>query len=103
VHRELRIADCGIRNKNLKNFPFIDSAFSIPKSEFEKEAIMPRREKDRELARRRKRRKERRKLRAKGLLGSPVGTVKESEKKKSEKAPVKEPPQEGLEKTPSGD
>ena len=45
---------------------------------------MPRREKDRELARRRKRKKEVRKLRAKGVL-PPTGTVvspKEVEKKK---------------------
>jgi len=98
----LRIADCGIRNKNLKIISFINSALRIPKSEFEKEEfIMPRREKDRELARRRKRSKEKRRLRAKELLASPVVTVKESEKKKLEKAPAKETPQEGIEKTPS--
>jgi len=62
---------------------------------------MPRRERDRELARRRKRKEERRKLRAKGLLGPPLGTVRESEKKKPEKAPGKETPQEGVEKSPS--
>jgi hypothetical protein len=62
---------------------------------------MPRRERDREIARRRKRKKERRKLRAKELLGRPVGTAKEGEKKKPEKAPVKEIPQEGAEKLPS--
>jgi hypothetical protein len=98
----LRIADCGIRNENLKIIPFINSALRIPKSEFEKEVIMPRREKDRELARRRKRSKERRKLRAKEVSRSPVGAVKESEKKKPEKAPTKETPEEGVEKPPSG-
>ncbi len=56
---------------------------------------MPRREKDRELARRRKRAKERRKLRAKGLLTTPpegmkVGAVREAGKKKAEKAAPKE-------------
>jgi hypothetical protein len=56
---------------------------------------MPRRERDREIARRRKRKKESRKLRAKGLSGSPVGTVKEGEKEKPEKGPPKETPQEG--------
>ena len=53
---------------------------------------MPRREKDRELARKRKRLKERRKLRAKGLL-PPVETVvapKEVEKKKTKKEAPKE-------------
>jgi hypothetical protein len=62
---------------------------------------MPRRERDRELARRRKRSKEKRKLRAKGLLESPVGTVKESEKKKAEKGPAKEISPEGVEKPSS--
>jgi hypothetical protein len=62
---------------------------------------MPRREKDREMARRRKRNKEKRKLRAKELSKSPVGAVKESEKKKPEKALVKEILQEGIEKPPS--
>jgi hypothetical protein len=51
---------------------------------------MPRRERERELARRRKRNKERKKLRAKGLLGPPIASVKEDEKKKPEKAPAKE-------------
>ena len=53
---------------------------------------MPRREKDRELARRRKRKKEVRKLRAKGLLPA-TGTVespKEPEKKKVKKEVPKE-------------
>jgi hypothetical protein len=59
---------------------------------------MPRRERDRELARRRKRSKERRRLKAKGLLRSPVGRVKENEKKKPEKKPLKETPQEVVEK-----
>jgi hypothetical protein len=59
---------------------------------------MPRRERDREIARRRKRKKESRKLRAKGLSGAPLGTVKEDEKRKPEKTPVKETPQEGAEK-----
>jgi hypothetical protein len=59
---------------------------------------MPRRERDRELARRRKRRKERRKLRAKELLKPPVGNVKEIEKKKPDRKPLKETPQEVVEK-----
>ena len=61
---------------------------------------MPRRERDRELARRRKRNKERRKLRAKELSRSPAGAVKESEKKKPQKPLTKEIPPEGVEKTP---
>jgi hypothetical protein len=63
--------------------------------------IMPRREKDRELARRRKRNKEKRRLRAKRLMESPAGAVKEAEKKKPEKAPAKEAPREDLEKPAS--
>ena len=59
---------------------------------------MPRRERDREIARRRKRKKESRKLRKKGLSGPPIGTVKDSEKKKSERVPEKETPQGGVEK-----
>ena len=62
---------------------------------------MPRRERERELARRRKRNKERKKLRAKGLLEPPIASVKEDEKKKPEKAPAKETPQEGVEKKSS--
>jgi len=62
---------------------------------------MPRRERDRELARRRKRLKERRKVRAKGLLGSPVAGAKESEKKKLEKGQVIEALQEVVEKIPT--
>ena len=62
---------------------------------------MPRREKDRELARRRKRNKEKRRLRAKRLIESPAGAVKEAEKKKPEKAPAKEAPREDLEKPAS--
>ncbi len=50
---------------------------------------MPRRERDREIARRRKRRKERKKLQARGLLGSP-GAAKDLEKKRPKKAAVKE-------------
>jgi hypothetical protein len=52
---------------------------------------MPRREKDRALARRRKRKNERKKLRAKGLLPphKPKEAVK-AEGKKSEKTPGKE-------------
>jgi len=77
---------------------------------------MPRREKDRELARKRKRKKERRKLRAKGLLPPPAEAVrkeivKEAPKKKEkapqkevapprEAAPPKEAPQEPPEKVP---
>jgi hypothetical protein len=58
---------------------------------------MPRRERDREIARRRKRKKERKKLRAKGLLPPPAETVKaeaakEVDKKKPEKPPVREKP-----------
>ena len=70
------------------------------------EGFMPRREKDRELARRRKRKKEVRKLRAKGVL-PPTGTVvspKEVEKKKVKKeAPEKaipEAPKEPSKETP---
>jgi hypothetical protein len=58
---------------------------------------MPRRERDRELARRRKRREKRRKLRAKGLLRPPaenVKDVKEGGKKKPEKVVAKEAPSE---------
>jgi hypothetical protein len=62
---------------------------------------MPRRERDREIARRRKRKKEGRKLLAKRLLGQPAGAAKEVEKKKPEKAPAKEIPQEGAEKLSS--
>jgi hypothetical protein len=62
---------------------------------------MPRREKDRELARRRKRLKERRKLRAKGPLAPPVTSTKEGEKKRPEKGQVKEAPQEVVEKPPT--
>ena len=62
---------------------------------------MPRRERERELARRRKRREERKKLRAKGLLESPADALKEGEKKKPEKAAVKTPPQESVEKAAS--
>jgi hypothetical protein len=54
---------------------------------------MPRRERDRELARRRKRKEKRRKLRAKGLL--PPATSQEAVKevvKKPGKAVVKEAP-----------
>jgi hypothetical protein len=63
---------------------------------------MPRRERERELARRRKRREERRKLRSKGRLGPPVAGVKENEKKRPEKGQVKEPPQELVEKPSTG-
>jgi hypothetical protein len=56
---------------------------------------MPRRERDREIARRRKRKKESKKLRAKGLSGKPAESMKESGKKKLEKvATPKEVPQE---------
>ncbi len=63
---------------------------------------MPRRERDRELARRRKRKEERRKLRAKGLLETPGSSVKESDKKKPEKVSAKEAPQEAAEKPSAG-
>jgi hypothetical protein len=67
----------------------------------EKEVIMPRRERDRELARRRKRKEERKKLRAKGLLET-GGSVKQSDKKKPEKVPAKETSQEVAEKPSTG-
>ena len=51
---------------------------------------MPRRERDRELARRRKRKEKRKKLRAKGLLPSPPEVIKENEKKRPKKVGVKE-------------
>jgi hypothetical protein len=64
---------------------------------------MPRRQKDRELARRRKRKKEVRKLRAKGLLPA-TGTVvnpKEAEKKKVKKeAPKEATPKEATPEAP---
>ena len=50
---------------------------------------MPRRERDREIARRRKRRKERKKLQAKGLLES-SGAGKDQGKKRPKKTVVKE-------------
>jgi len=62
---------------------------------------MPRREKDRELARRRKRQKEKRRLRAKELAKSSGGAAKEGQKKRPEKTPATESPQEGVEKAPS--
>ena len=62
---------------------------------------MPRRQRDRELARRRKRKKERNKLRAKGLLEPTPGSVKEGDRKKAEKPPVKEAPEKSSEKAPS--
>jgi len=65
----------------------------------DEEVVMPRRERDRELARRRKRNKEKRKLRARELLKSSGSAVRESGKRKPEKAPVKETPQESVEKT----
>ena len=60
--------------------------------DFLKEVDMPRREKDRVLARRRKRKEERRKLRAKGLLAgaTPAEGLKGIEKKKSKKAAPRE-------------
>ena len=64
---------------------------------------MPRREKDRKLARRRIRKEKRQKLRAKGLLppANPVKEVKEPEKKKVEKAHPIESTKEVTEKSPS--
>ncbi len=50
---------------------------------------MPRRERDREIARRRKRKKERKKLRSKGLL--PPGPDAEKEKGSEKRRPVKKP------------
>ena len=55
---------------------------------------MPRRERDREIARRRKRKKESKKLRAKGLSSQPAGSIKENEKKKPEKVITSETPPE---------
>jgi len=63
---------------------------------------MPRRERDRELARRRKRKEERKKLRAKGLLETAGGSVKQSDKKKVEKVTPKEASQETAEKPSTG-
>ncbi len=63
---------------------------------------MPRRERDRELARRRKRREKRRKLRAKGLLASPPSNLKMSEEKRFEKIEKKGDSQEAIEKGPDG-
>ena len=75
-----------VRNQNL----------DTPKSEpnQKKEGIMPRREKDRELARKRKRKDERRKLRVKGLLppAHSAERPKEVAKKKVKKEPLKEAP-----------
>jgi hypothetical protein len=64
---------------------------------------MPRREKDRKLARRRIRKKKRQKLKARGLLppANPVKEVKGPEKKKVEKTPPKEAPEDVTEKGPS--
>jgi len=62
---------------------------------------MPRRERQKELARRRKRRGERRKLRAKGVLAQPAEGLKENAKKTSEKAPTKESPGEEMKEPPS--
>jgi hypothetical protein len=59
---------------------------------------MPRRIRNREIARRRKRKKERTKLRAKGLLPAVEG-IKETEKK-PKKTAVKESPKEAAEQTP---
>jgi hypothetical protein len=59
---------------------------------------MPRREREKELARRRKRREKRKKLRAKGLLPPPnevlKGGLKEPEKKQPERPASKETPVE---------
>ncbi len=77
---------------------------NAPNSELfilKREGVMPRRERDRELARRRKRKKEKKKLSAKGLLGSPAGAPKEGEKKRPEKVVVKETRQEEPEKPAS--
>lgn len=63
---------------------------------------MPRRERDRELARRRKRREKRRKLRAKGLLASPPSNLKGSDEKRLEKVEKRGDSQETIEKTPEG-
>ena len=61
---------------------------------------MPRRERDRELARRRKRKAERRKLRAKGLLGERSETLKASEKKRVKKPSLRQaaPPEAAVQK-----
>jgi hypothetical protein len=51
---------------------------------------MPRRERQKELARRRQRREKRRKLKAKGLLAQSAEGLKENTKKTSEMAPPAE-------------
>jgi hypothetical protein len=62
---------------------------------------MPKRERDRELARRRKRREKKRKLHAKGPSEISAASGKESEKKKPEKGSVKEAPPGVAEKPPA--
>jgi len=55
---------------------------------------MPRRERDREIARRRKRKKESRKLRAKGRPGQSAGPMKGTAKKKPGKSVLQAEPKE---------
>jgi hypothetical protein len=62
---------------------------------------MPKRERDRELARRRKRREKKRKLHGKEPLEISAASGKESEKKKPEKESVKEVPPGVVEKPPT--
>ena len=57
---------------------------------------MPRRERQKELARRRKRSEKRRKLRAKGPLAQAGAGLKENAKKTSEKVPATEAPKEEM-------
>ncbi len=75
----------------------------------EEEGEMPRRERDRELARRRKRREKRKKLRAKGLLPPPSppqgtkGVVEKKPEKILEREPTPETPKaEGESSTSEG-
>ena len=60
---------------------------------------MPRRERDREIARRRKRKKESRKLRAKGRFGQPAEPIKEAGKTKPGKSSPKGAHQEAPKET----
>ena len=102
VYRSLKVqsSEFGVRSFKTRH-----SELRTKRSELhyiiDKEESMPRREKDRVLARRRKRNKERKKLQAKELSKARVGAIKESEKKKPERAPAKETPQESVEKPPS--
>jgi hypothetical protein len=71
-----------------------DLDFGIWNFLLKEEVFMPRRERDREIARRRQRKAKRKKLRAKGLLPPTPGmeTAKIVEKKKPKKPVAKEAP-----------